>query len=101
VTHALLFATQADPDGAPTALLPADGATVLDRLSRQLEASGVELITVVARPGFGSRLRAAGHRVVESEDVAGDLAVIGAVVGGMQEGSLVVGAADEIGRAHV
>ena len=101
MTHALLFATQAGPDGTPTALLPADGSTLLDRLTRQLEANGVEVVTVVVRSGLGPRLRAAGHRVVESEDTASDLAVIGAVIGGMDEGALVVGAADVLAHDGV
>jgi len=50
-------------------------------------------VTVVARPGWADALRAAGHSAVESEDVAGDLAVIGAAVSAT-EGSVVLAAAD-------
>lgn len=96
MTHALLFATERTPAGGPTALLPlADGSTVIDRLTEQLCELAVAEITVVARPAWAGALRSAGHRVVESDDVAGDLAVIGAVVA-RTSGSLVLAAADVV-----
>src|ERR1700742_4812686 len=93
MTRVLLFATQAAPDGTPTALLRVGHDTVVDRLVAQFRALDEADITVIARPGWADALRAAGHSAVESEDVAGDLAVIGAAVSAT-EGSVVLAAAD-------
>ena len=93
MTRVLLFATQTAPDGTPTALLRVRGETVVDRLAAQFRALDAVDLTVIARPGWADALRAAGHSAVESEDVAGDLAVIGAAVSAT-ESSVVLAAAD-------
>jgi phosphatidylglycerophosphate synthase len=93
MTRVLLFATQTAPDGTPTALLRVGDATVADRLAAQFRALDAVDLTVIARPGWADALRAAGHSAVESEDVAGDLAVIGAAVSAT-DSSVVLAAAD-------
>ena len=93
MTRVLLFATQTAPDGTPTALLRVGDATVVDRLAAQFRALDAVDLTVIARPGWADALRAAGHSAVESEDVAGDLAVIGAAVSAT-DSSVVLAAAD-------
>jgi phosphatidylglycerophosphate synthase len=93
MTRVLLFATQTAPDGTPTALLRVGDATVADRLAAQFRALDADDLTVIARPGWADALRAAGHSAVESEDVAGDLAVIGAAVSAT-DSSVVLAAAD-------
>jgi phosphatidylglycerophosphate synthase len=98
MTRVLLFATQAAPDGTPTALLRVGEATVVDRLAAQFRALDEVDITVIARPGWADTLRAAGHSAVESEDVAGDLAVIGAAVSAT-DSSVVLAAADLVAHA--
>jgi phosphatidylglycerophosphate synthase len=98
MTRVLLFATQAAPDGMPTALLRIGDTTVVDRLAAQFRAVDDVDITVIARPGWADALRAAGHSAVESEDVAGDLAVIGAAVSATQS-SVVLATADLVAHA--
>ena len=93
MTRVLLFATQTAPDGTPTALLRVGGATLVDRLAAQFRALDTADLTVITRPGWADALRAAGHSAVESEDVAGDLALIGAAVSAT-ESSVVLAAAD-------
>jgi phosphatidylglycerophosphate synthase len=93
MTRVLLFATQTAPDGTPTALLRLGNATLVDRLAAQFRALDAVDLTVIARPGWADALRAAGHSAVESEDVAGDLAVIGAAVSAT-DSSVVLAAAD-------
>ena len=59
------------------AFLPfADGGTVIGRLYDQLRALGVGDVTVLVRPGDATTLRTAGLTVRESENCAGDLAVL-------------------------
>jgi phosphatidylglycerophosphate synthase len=97
--NALLFATEATPSGTPTALLPlAPDLAVIDQFAAELNDIGITEITVVARPAWADRLRAAGHRVVASDDVASDLAVVGAVIS-RTTGSLVLAAADIMANA--
>ncbi len=93
MTRVLLFATQTAPDGTPTALLRVGDATVVDRLAAQFRALDAVDLTVITRPGWADALRAAGHSAVESDDIAGDLAVIGAAVSAT-DGSVVLAAAD-------
>jgi hypothetical protein len=93
VTRVLLFATQATPDGTPTALLPINGVPAVERLADQLRLVESVNITVITRPGWADRLRVGGLSAVESEDVANDLAVIGAAVAGT-DGAVVLAAAD-------
>jgi phosphatidylglycerophosphate synthase len=93
MTRVLLFATQAAADGTPTALLRVGGATLADRLAAQLRELDDVDITVVARPEWADALRTAGHSAVESEDVAGDLAVIGAAAAAT-DGAVLLAAAD-------
>jgi uncharacterized protein DUF5941/CDP-alcohol phosphatidyltransferase-like enzyme len=86
VTHALLFATEAavagsaaDGSGPPSAsaLLPlADGTPIVADLAAKLTSLDVDRITVVSRPEWADDLRRTGLQVVESKDIAGDLAVI-------------------------
>jgi phosphatidylglycerophosphate synthase len=93
MTRVLLFATQTAPDGTPTALLRVGDATAVDRLAAQFRALDAVDITVITRPGWADALRAAGHSAVESDDVAGDLAVIGAAVSAT-DGAVVLAAGD-------
>lgn len=58
-----------------------EGPTVLDRLLEQLEALGVTEHRVITRPESAPALREHGHQVVESGDLAGDLAVIAQLAG--------------------
>jgi phosphatidylglycerophosphate synthase len=81
------------PDAGPTAMLPVGDQSAVDRLVGQLRQLGEVDVTVVTRPGWAAPLRAAGHSAVESEDVAGDLAVIGAAVTAAP-GTVVLAAAD-------
>jgi phosphatidylglycerophosphate synthase len=93
MTRVLMFATQTAPDGTPTALLRVGDATAVDRLAAQFRALDDVDLTVIARPGWADALRAAGHSAVESEDIAGDLAVIGAAVSAT-DSAVVLAAAD-------
>jgi len=91
VTHVLLFATQATADGGTTALLPRDGSTVVESLIGTMRSLDVEAITVITRPAWAGALRDRSIDVVESSDVAGDLAIVAAV---STSGSVVLAAAD-------
>jgi phosphatidylglycerophosphate synthase len=91
VTHVLLFATQATADGNTTALLPRDSSTVVESLIGTMRSLDVEAITVITRPAWAGALRDRGIDVVESADVAGDLAVVASV---STSGSVVLAAAD-------
>jgi hypothetical protein len=93
MTRVLLFATQIAADGTPTALLHVGAATAVDRLAAQFRALDDVDVTVITRPGWADALRAAGHSAVESDDVAGDLAVIGAAVSA-SDSSVVLASAD-------
>jgi len=93
MTRVLLFATQIAADGTPTALLHVGEATAVDRLAAQFRALDDVDVTVITRPGWADTLRAAGHSAVESDDIAGDLAVIGAAASAT-ESSVVLAAAD-------
>jgi phosphatidylglycerophosphate synthase len=95
MTRVLMFATQTAPDGTPSALLRVGDATAVDRLAAQFRALDDVDVTVIARPGWADALRAAGHSAVESEDIAGDLAVIGAAVSAT-DSAVVLAAADLI-----
>jgi choline kinase len=50
--RAVLLATRASADGAPAALLPWEGGTLLARLAGQLADLGVSELLVVTRPGW-------------------------------------------------
>jgi Family of unknown function (DUF5941) len=89
----LLFATQAAPGGMPAASMKLGDTTVVDRLVAQLNDLDDADITIVTRPGWAEDLRAAGHSAVESDDVAGDLALIGAAAGAT-DGAIVLADAD-------
>jgi len=96
VTHVLLFATQATADGNTTALLSCNGptrdsSTVVESLIGTMRSLDVEAITVITRPAWAGALRDRGIEVVESTDVAGDLAVVTSV---STSGSVVLAAAD-------
>ena len=62
VAEAVLFATAPGDGGGPAALLPFDGATVLDRLIGQLHELGVQPVHVVARLEDQGAVRAVAER---------------------------------------
>src|SRR4051812_12026564 len=76
--EAVLFATATFEDG-PTAALPWEGGTVLERLHGQLASLGARTIHVIARPGM---LEGAGGARHQSPDVAEDLRTVARIARG-------------------
>ena len=99
ITDAVLLATAAADDGGPAAVLPYEGAALLERLVDQLRQIGIPRAHVITRPEWEDRVRgaveAAGAGVVlhTSEGLSEDLARI-AEVARERRGGLVIAAAD-------
>ena len=80
VTTAVVVATVPAADGTCAALLPWEGATVLERLLGQLGSLGIADVRVLARPAHEAALRAvAGDRVHPSAATDADLRAIAAI----------------------
>lgn len=77
-TQAILFATErVDQSEQATALLALpDGETVIESLIGKLRDVGLASVTVVSRPAWAGQLRERGLVVVESKDVASDIATV-------------------------
>jgi hypothetical protein len=79
-TTAVVVATVPAADGSCAALLPWEGATVLERLLGQLESLGIADVRVLARPAHAAALRAVvGDRVHPSAATNDDLRAIAAI----------------------
>jgi hypothetical protein len=79
VTTAVVVVSAPVSSGAPAALLPWEGGTLLSRLLGQLEALQIPDVRVLVRPAFEAAVReVAGDRVRPSPDTAADLRAIAA-----------------------
>jgi hypothetical protein len=95
----VLIATAAADDGGPAALLPFEGATLLERLVEQLRQIGIPRAYVITRPEWEDRLRGVveaagpGATLHTSAGLSEDLARI-AEIARERRGGLVIAAAD-------
>jgi hypothetical protein len=91
VTTAIVLATVPAAGGGPAALLPWDGATVLERLLGQLAGLGIGDVHVLARPADEAAVRAVvGDRVRASAGTDADLRAIAEAAAARGGGGIVI-----------
>ena len=101
-SSAVLVATAALADGAPAALQPWEGETLLSRLVAQLSSLGIARLHVLTRPAWADAIRAAadGAELHAGESAADDLRAIGRIAESAP-GPLVVAYADVVTQREV
>src|SRR4051794_8750964 len=101
-SSAVLVATAALVDGAPAALQPWEGETLLARLVGQFASLGIAQLHVLTRPAWADAIRAAadGAELHACDAPADDLRAIGRIAEGAP-GPLVVAYADVVTQREV
>src|SRR4051812_14887514 len=94
--EAVLFATAAFEDG-PTAALPWEGGTVLERLHGQLASLGAATVHLITRPGLLEGAEGVRH---SSADVAEDLRTVARIARG-GKGPLVLAGGDIVAHREL